>query len=620
MKNFLSLLLLIAFTVTAFANPFSDVPFTHWAYDAVAKLSSRGIVTGFPDGSFKGNRTMTRYELAMVVARLTAAMEDGSHKGIKTDDYSTLRKLSVEFADELALLGVKVMALEDDVAMVRDEVDSMKRNQRAFGGEEGGIKLSGELRTRYTQRNFDGANSSYINGNAATGTLRSNGSRGDSATETIAQRMRMFLDAGVNEDISFHLALQYTYQDWGSGIAGTERNYNAGFQLKRAYVEIKDFFGWTDMIRIGRQSMRHAHDLLYFEDEMDGIYMEKSLRDLIHCNADPYSRRGRDIKLSSYAVVWESTAQDLGINVASMALDFDVLDNASMKVYYINKTDHNDLHNPGGSFTEAQIASTAHVNQTAEYANNGQYDYISSYSTNYYSNWRKVTGTDYIGAAISGTILDDISYYGEVARQSWKQRVMDPSRPDGTGKIDNQYGYVVGLEYTAPKNWGFKVDYRHHGAYFEPLTATKGVFSHNLNPGPDFGGDFPTVWDSLGYTRDFSDLYLRADYKLSSKAGMFAGFESIRDGRDKQANEFADDVDVWSLGLQYWYKENTFFQIGYYSFDGKDATNGAFPLNSVGATNRTVGTLQQNLHLGRLGGTAHEEDQGLLRMEMHVRF
>ena len=55
-------------SATAFAaNPFSDVPAGHWAYAAVAKLAAAGIVDGYPDGTYKGDRTMTRYEMAQIM-------------------------------------------------------------------------------------------------------------------------------------------------------------------------------------------------------------------------------------------------------------------------------------------------------------------------------------------------------------------------------------------------------------------------------------------------------------------------------------------------------------------------------------------------------------------------
>ena len=54
------------------ANPFSDVSTDDWAYQAVSDLSDQGVVEGYPDGTFKGERNMTRFELAQVIARLMA--------------------------------------------------------------------------------------------------------------------------------------------------------------------------------------------------------------------------------------------------------------------------------------------------------------------------------------------------------------------------------------------------------------------------------------------------------------------------------------------------------------------------------------------------------------------
>ncbi len=89
-------------SATAFAaNPFSDVPAGHWAYASVAKLAAAGVVDGYPDGTFKGNNLMTRYEMAQIVAK---ALAKGA---IGADD-----KLVGEFADELDTLGVRVAKLE----------------------------------------------------------------------------------------------------------------------------------------------------------------------------------------------------------------------------------------------------------------------------------------------------------------------------------------------------------------------------------------------------------------------------------------------------------------------------------------------------------------------------
>ena len=65
----------IGATAFAAANPFVDVPAKHWAYDAVNKLAKAGIVDGYGDGTFRGDRTMTRYEFAAMFYR---ALKNGA--------------------------------------------------------------------------------------------------------------------------------------------------------------------------------------------------------------------------------------------------------------------------------------------------------------------------------------------------------------------------------------------------------------------------------------------------------------------------------------------------------------------------------------------------------------
>jgi len=69
----------LAPSVSAFAQgAFADVPIDHWAYDAIQKLADEGVVIGYPDGTFKGQRAMTRYEFAMAISRLMDKMGDGT--------------------------------------------------------------------------------------------------------------------------------------------------------------------------------------------------------------------------------------------------------------------------------------------------------------------------------------------------------------------------------------------------------------------------------------------------------------------------------------------------------------------------------------------------------------
>ena len=98
-----------ASTTFAAANPFSDVPADHWAYDAVAQLAAEGVVEGYGDGTFVGGQEITRYEMAQMVAKAMA-------KGATS---AQLDKLAAEFAEELNSLGVRVANLEKKVDNVK---------------------------------------------------------------------------------------------------------------------------------------------------------------------------------------------------------------------------------------------------------------------------------------------------------------------------------------------------------------------------------------------------------------------------------------------------------------------------------------------------------------------
>ena len=101
-----------ASTTFAAANPFSDVPADHWAYDAVSQLAADGVIEGYGDSTFKGNRNITRYEMAQMVAKAMAKNTSGADKAL-------VDKLAAEFAAELNNLGVRVANLERNADMVK---------------------------------------------------------------------------------------------------------------------------------------------------------------------------------------------------------------------------------------------------------------------------------------------------------------------------------------------------------------------------------------------------------------------------------------------------------------------------------------------------------------------
>lgn len=153
MKKTLVMAMAMALGLTASAyaaNPFSDVPAGHWAYDAVNKLAAEGVVDGYPDGTYGGDKLMTRYEMAQIVAKAMA-------KGANVD------KLAAEFADELDSLGVRVANLE-------------KKSDN--------VRITGQIRYEYGDRNGD---MQKAKGKVAQHRLRS----------------RIFVNGNINEDWSY---------------------------------------------------------------------------------------------------------------------------------------------------------------------------------------------------------------------------------------------------------------------------------------------------------------------------------------------------------------------------------------------------------------------------------
>ena len=134
MKKILALAAVAALTagVSAYAaNPFSDVTPDDWAFQAVSDLSAQGVVEGYPDGSFKGERNMTRYELAQIIARLMAKEDQ-----LNAEQQATLDKLAGEYADELANLGVRVANLEKKVGNISWSGDARMQYQHNLNSDE----------------------------------------------------------------------------------------------------------------------------------------------------------------------------------------------------------------------------------------------------------------------------------------------------------------------------------------------------------------------------------------------------------------------------------------------------------------------------------------------------
>ena len=220
MKKILAIAAVAALTagVSAYAaNPFSDVSPDDWAYQAVSDLSDQGVVEGYPDGTFKGERNMTRYELAQVIARLMAR-EDR----LNAEQKATLDKLAGEYADELANLGVRVSNLEKKV---------------------GNISWFGDARMRWKEKGYN-----------------TDGSRKDDVWDG---RMRINAKAQVNDS---------TYVR-GRFTSNMNFKDNADANTKMDVLFVHHQFGDKVGMNLGRNFLTLGQTGMYYDDFFDGAQL-----------------------------------------------------------------------------------------------------------------------------------------------------------------------------------------------------------------------------------------------------------------------------------------------------------------------------------------------------------
>ena len=211
---------------TAFAaNPFSDVTPQDWAYQSVAQLAAAGVINGYPDGTFKGQNNITRYEMAQMVAKAMA-----NEARANAEQQAMINRLADEFSSELNNLGVRVSNLENKVGNVKVTGDARLRYQgtdKQFDGEFGKRTMF----TKYTT-NKDGEHNGYKNNTNDKksffdyrGRVQFNATVNDNTTAVVrAVAQGEFGDATAN-DVTFDRV--YVAHNFGKHVTGTVGRHNA---------------------------------------------------------------------------------------------------------------------------------------------------------------------------------------------------------------------------------------------------------------------------------------------------------------------------------------------------------------------------------------------------------
>ena len=231
-----------ASTTFAAANPFSDVPADHWAYDAVTQLAADGVINGYGDGTFRGDRNITRYEMAQMVAKAMAKTD------ISAKDKALIDKLAAEFSDELNNLGVRVANLEKHADMVQ---------------------WTGELRYRYWSRRDKQEDDSTLKRNTDQLQLRLYPTA--EVNENWKVKARLDATSNMKTDESGDVTLRYAYAEGDYNNFNVKLGKQTFFSTSDGGLIMDDFFSGVQVtfgkdfkgrIEAGRFSMNRANDSL----------------------------------------------------------------------------------------------------------------------------------------------------------------------------------------------------------------------------------------------------------------------------------------------------------------------------------------------------------------------
>ena len=265
MKKILAIAAVAALTagVSAYAaNPFSDVSPDDWAYQAVSDLSDQGVVEGYPDGTFKGERNMTRYELAQVIARLMAREDQ-----LNAEQKATLDRLAGEYADELANLGVRVSNLEKKVGNISWFGDARMRWQEKGYKADGSKKedsWNGRMRINAKAQVND---STYVRGRFASNMNFKDGKDANTKMDVLFVHHQFGDKVGMNLGRNF-LTLGQTgmyYDDFFDGaqlfIGDSKLTLEAGYGRMNVWADDED----TVYARLYGKTGRIGYDAEYIK-------------------------------------------------------------------------------------------------------------------------------------------------------------------------------------------------------------------------------------------------------------------------------------------------------------------------------------------------------------------
>jgi len=585
MKKLLALVAvfaLVAFAAPAFAaNPFVDVPMNHWAYDAISQLAAKGIIQGYPDGTYRGNHPMTRYEMSMLVARALATVD--MEKASK-EDVEMLKKLVVEFKDELEALGVRVDALDERVAVLEENL--------------GGWKFWGEL--RFDARWADEGDGAYANSDSQSG-YKHNGE-----TEFDLNRYRLWMSKQIDDkttvtmriggsDVSWQRYYATIQLPWDSYLMVGQWNYDwedeaglyidedawftdqtlKGFYWRKnlekgditifaAHNEddekVDDYTELGDMYNYGARfnfqpsdKFRIAISGLYFDYDNDGTAKltydsAGAARWLWDGKGFAPSERGIvDTETLAAPKTYNLTTDQLisaGVNLGDL-----VSSSAPVTVTLTSNVEVGDIVIPAGTSVNLTPSTGGTYNVVVPAGT--KVSEMGAFESRYYdygTYWADFGFTFSPGFEFKG------AYY-----------MQDHDGPSATHFDDspNAYKAIIDVSQDALKFTSLWVEYAKFDPHFHTALSPWDNFGAELTPGLTMPA-ISNVWETEA-------LFVKLEQKWSDKWATFqryGQFDNSPEGYARDAGLTGSfDITNWTFGVQYWYTPTVLFELAYDDVD-----------------------------------------------------
>ena len=356
-----------ASTTFAAANPFSDVPADHWAYDAVSQLAADGVIEGYGDTTFRGNQNITRYEMAQMIAKAMAKSD------VSAADKALIDKLAAEFSDELGNLGVRVSNLERNADMV---------------------KWTGEARYTYKSTRDEDTNGKKTKENADKLQFRLYPTAEVNQNWHVKARLTAKTDMSSDKGDDGNVKLTYVYAEGQYGNFDVKLGKQELFSTADAGLVVDDYFSgaavtfgkdFKTTLEAGRWNLENANDNIH--GDYDATTKKYSVLDAVNDHAANYQgaefnyapnklrlgasyRHFNDAAFKDVATYSNGTSKSDDANIWSVGAGY--------------KFDHNwDLFGAFAQNTEADNYDTAHNIQLSykgsDIANKGTWGAYAAY-------------------------------------------------------------------------------------------------------------------------------------------------------------------------------------------------------------------------------------------------